>query len=531
MAEQAVLSSENTNPQPSLTQVAQIILPQDFRLQSVDSNLGATTPIPTGLPIDDRGLEGGKEDDHASDAELGPALALLKGTFTGPGFNFIFRPHGTHIEPLPKPDTFPNSNLLELNLTHENWSFTKDDLGDIPNRGRQIFNKAVDDPAVQLDVFLHGVPYLQTVLDITDTETGKRIKVNRRGEAVVPATKGGAKPRPIHFEPGLFLNVPKTKVPLDPGNTIARLASIPHGTAINAQGSAPVETSAAPDLNTREDPALTKPFPIGSAVILVGGGGVNKRNFPQQDVTNNTSVRLPQDLTKFGEVATGGSGEMTQKIVNNPSFLLETHNENKVFTKTVKFTVSTKARPTQNTQETAAIAELTKAAETLTAAAAALGNNSGDTVEALADGIRQQIELLKATEASGTANIAFLDGTAGSPTASAAQVTATFWLSTVQYELQVPDWTPKPGRDYKIVPLRITPKSAPGGTPYVENTVPTFVFPKDKPIKAQTITVTSTQFQYVQNVILNFNGLSWPHVSVATAVPLDDILVDSKLIK
>ena len=33
------------------------------------------------------------------------------------------------------------------------------------------------------------------------------------------------------------------------------------------------------------------------------------------------------------------------------------------------------------------------------------------------------------------------------------------------------------------------------------------------------ITVASTQIQYSQKVLLNFNGLSWPHVSVATLVP------------
>jgi LysM repeat protein len=35
----------------------------------------------------------------------------------------------------------------------------------------------------------------------------------------------------------------------------------------------------------------------------------------------------------------------------------------------------------------------------------------------------------------------------------------------------------------------------------------------------QSITVTYTQIQYSQNVVLNFQTLSWPHVSVATLVP------------
>jgi hypothetical protein len=39
------------------------------------------------------------------------------------------------------------------------------------------------------------------------------------------------------------------------------------------------------------------------------------------------------------------------------------------------------------------------------------------------------------------------------------------------------------------------------------------------------ITVTATQIQYTQTVLLNFAGLSWPHVSVATLVPASPISV------
>ena len=62
----------------------------------------------------------------------------------------------------------------------------------------------------------------------------------------------------------------------------------------------------------------------------------------------------------------------------------------------------------------------------------------------------------------GTANTAFLKGGAQGPNAVAASVDATFWLETLQGQ------------------------SAPG------------------------------QLQYAQRVLLNFNGLSWPHVTVAT---------------
>jgi hypothetical protein len=56
--------------------------------------------------------------------------------------------------------------------------------------------------------------------------------------------------------------------------------------------------------------------------------------------------------------------------------------------------------------------------------------------------------------------------------------------------------------------------------------VPTFSgtapFDLDTP---REITVHFTQIQYTQTVLLNFAGLTWPHVSVNTLVPADDIVV------
>ena len=62
----------------------------------------------------------------------------------------------------------------------------------------------------------------------------------------------------------------------------------------------------------------------------------------------------------------------------------------------------------------------------------------------------------------GTANTAFLKGGADGPNAVSASVNATFWLETLQGE------------------------SAP------------------------------SQLQYAQTVLLNFNGLSWPHITIGT---------------
>jgi hypothetical protein len=43
--------------------------------------------------------------------------------------------------------------------------------------------------------------------------------------------------------------------------------------------------------------------------------------------------------------------------------------------------------------------------------------------------------------------------------------------------------------------------------------------------KEREITVSFTQIQYSQIVLLNFATLTWPHVSVNTLVPADDIIV------
>ena len=56
--------------------------------------------------------------------------------------------------------------------------------------------------------------------------------------------------------------------------------------------------------------------------------------------------------------------------------------------------------------------------------------------------------------------------------------------------------------------------------PHPSLPVPIFtgVPPKTIP-KGHVIKLHSTQIQYSQTVMLNFNGLTWPHVSVATLAP------------
>ena len=118
---------------------------------------------------------------------LGP-LAAFTGTFRGSGFNLIFRPDSV---PTPTPLPIPVSgsdNVLELNLTLETLSFSPM-LGSVPNRGS----------LAQRDIFLNGVPYLQTISDVT-----------------VPSQPVG-----IHFEPGFWMAVPATTHPAE-GSTVVR---------------------------------------------------------------------------------------------------------------------------------------------------------------------------------------------------------------------------------------------------------------------------------------------------------------------
>ena len=165
-----------------------VLLPSGFRFGEV-SSLTALRAISSSVP------------------SLGP-LADFTGTFTGNGFNTIFRPDSPATPtPLPIPVS-GSDNVLELNLTADTISFSKS-IGSVPNRGM-----------VQGDIFLNGVPYLQTVSDIT-----------------IPSQPTG-----IHLEPGLWMIAPPTTDPAE-GTTLVRMASIPHGTTVVAQPCSPATLS------------------------------------------------------------------------------------------------------------------------------------------------------------------------------------------------------------------------------------------------------------------------------------------------
>jgi hypothetical protein len=379
---------------------AAVSLPGDFRFDEVRA-VARTTGTPTATPA------------------LGP-LAAFTGNWHGRGFNTIFRPDNPST-PTPLPNPLPaGDNVLELNLTSETLSFSSP-LGSVPNRG-----------SVQADAFLNGVPYLQSISDIT---TGQSVG--------------------IHLEPGLWVIVPPTSDPAE-GSTLVRMASIPHGTTINAQGT----------FRTFDGAPTIGPVDI---TPFVEGQPANRIHFPSQAVANADTRRIPQDLS-----ALISSGAITQAILDDPNTVLREAIAGQTITQTTVIAISTSP------------------------AAPLFGG--------------------------GTDNIAFLWGNAGavtSPTpsqqnAQAAQLTAIFWIEQVRHTLTVPPWIPG------AAPLRLRPDEPSGP----EHLVPTFIVRPPFPIpEPRRITFTTSQIQYTQTVLLNFAGLSWPHVSVATLVPAGPVAV------
>ena len=334
------------------------------------------------------------------------ALSAFTGTFQGSGFNTIFRPNLGEPTSLPVPVT--GDNLLELNLTLETLSFSPS-LGSVPNRGE-----------VQPNIFLNGVPYLQVITDVT-----------------VPSQPTG-----IHFEPGLWMAVPATTDP-DEGQTVVRMASIPHGTTIEAQG-------------TSFSPADGPPNIAAVNITPVQIDPPNKQiTFPSQTAANKDTARIPQDLTSF--IA---AGTITQAMLDDPNTLLRNHIASQTITSTTTIVISTEA------------------------ATPLFGG--------------------------GTDNIAFLV-----PNADAVTMQATFWIETVEFTIEVPIF--EPGQPPLIIPA----ETGAAGQP-----VPEFLVNPPIPITApRSIKVQTPQIQYSQEVFLNFNGLSWPHVSVATLVPASPVSI------
>jgi len=220
-----------------------------------------------------------------------------------------------------------------------------------------------------------------------------------------------------------------------------RMASIPHGTTIEAQGRS-FTVAGGP----RIDPVDITPFPTGNPGQPI--------KFPSQTATDTGTFRLPQDLTDF--IA---AGTITQEILDNPNVILKKRADAQHITSTTVIVIST---------------------------------NPADPLFG-----------------GGTDNIAFLlgDKNATTPNADAVQMSATFWIETVTEQITVPTYT----AHHPVIVRGATSAGNPVVSFSVTSQTPT--------AEDTTINVPYTQIQYTQTVLLNFNGLTWPHVSVATLVP------------
>ncbi len=303
---------------------------------------------------------------HHTDNQLGP-LKDLPGTWTGTGFNQIWRPFRDLTKlPASGPNPPPNQDrFLELNLTQETLQFEVIS-GAIPNRG-----------LLQADMNMFGLTYLQQISDANVVTV-----VNHRN------VHAG-----LHIEPGIWITVPATLDPADPP-TVCRMASIPHGTTINAQGTA-VSIDNEPPIFAVAD---ITPFKIGLPDVPT-----NQVKFPESNLAVATAFR------SSGVQMNG----ITQAMVDNPNSVL----------------------------------------------AAAIAGQNIVHMEVLQI---SSVAKLPGT-GGGTANTEFLAGAADGPNALGAQADAIFWIETVEE------------KGHRFL-----------------------------------------QLQYTQTVLLNFNGLSWPHVSVAT---------------
>jgi hypothetical protein len=267
-----------------------------------------TMDIPVDFHYDEVHYDDEQESPGEPPAPLG-ALAHLKGSFNGVGLNTIFRPNsgppplGTkfHRTVSPVPPTFPSDNVLELNLTTDHITFSSKSLGRVPNRGFQSQN----------DIFLNGISYVQHVNDVTNMKTGL-----------------GNKPKPtgIHFETGLWMNVPATDVNPVLNESLARMASIPHGTTINAQCLFPTSTH-------QGAPKIPQ---VGLRPFRKGHVHKKTHHIHSLQVDKKDTPRHPQDLTMF--IATG---TINQAILDDPNTVLRTAIEGLDISETIHFAVST----------------------------------------------------------------------------------------------------------------------------------------------------------------------------------------------
>jgi len=237
----------------------------------------------------------------APDAETVRAqLGLLRdfaGTWEGYGFNLIARP-----------DAKDGTNLyLELNQTHE--------VLKLDTIGSSIPNRAFGQPD---DLELFGLTYLQKISDVVT---------------------GGA----LHIEPGIWVTQGSTAYPPETApagaQIIARMATIPHGNAVLAEGIAeqfegpPTLTAGGSQYAFSKFPSFNStPFPIpATGLPAFNAAGSSEKltaspGFTQYDLTiadSATNTRTPFGNTPPVALPSNILGVPMQDVVNDPILLLQ----------------------------------------------------------------------------------------------------------------------------------------------------------------------------------------------------------------
>jgi hypothetical protein len=405
--------------------------------------------------------------------QLGP-LAFLNGSWRGPGFNAIWRPHNQQSEPKGN----KTKRFLELNLTNDGFDFHIIPAV-VPNRGL--------DP--QQDLSLYGLHYLQRVSD-ADPKPSRHVHPHHYSQ-----TAGQA----LHIEPGLFMYVPASsqpcvgETPIVNKNAIVRMGSIPHGTTVLMQGPSPSHKPkpGRPDIPhlfpLRDYPGAVAPgnpgtsfppYPTAPQVLPVPPGpnppalGIQpltltggQHPVPEVNIELDTLVGPPVPPAVAAAAANLSSGpypEHFQHFIDDPNSVLRDAIEH---------------------QDILGHIEIHLTTDTLSA--------DGKPTE----GIGSLYETVSNIPFLGVATRTPPPGGSAPPAPSAFQAapipnafvysaSATFWI----------EWVRIP--DYPIL------KTDPG--------------PAFKELEPFWPEGTYLQLQYSQLVILIFNGVLWPHVTVAT---------------
>ncbi|KAM0558067.1 hypothetical protein ACHAPJ_005234 [Fusarium lateritium] len=271
-----------------------------------------------------------------------------------------------------------------------------------------------------------------------------------------------AEPPAIHFEPGLWMRVPNVEEMSKLPSSFCRMGSIPHGTTINAQGFQPsVTRRGAPDIPKIDITPILLPLGPGPPEFAIEKAKVK---FASQKADDDASRRLPQDLRPFM-----ANGTITQKILDDPNTILRDANKGKDIIENTMLVVSTNAPS---------------------------GTFGGGTTN-IGFNIGADAGLVEAKPGKNSGN------------ANAVDVTAQYWVSKIRAKVEL---GPSMRHGGTVSPVAQGPRDA----------VPEFYIDEkvDIPSCKKTITVTYHQIQYSQMVFLDFNGLKWPHVTVATLAPI-----------